>query len=79
MTRKANWQISTLPAKQELTIVHRSKFIDSQRDPGIWYILGVFWSLIVEAALCIAHRSVLEIVVCCHIGSPFNHYESSGA
>jgi hypothetical protein len=40
MTRKANWQISTLPAKQELTIVHRnesripSAILDSAASDG---------------------------------------------
>jgi hypothetical protein len=64
MNRKASWRISTLPAKQELTIGHRSRFIDSQRDPEIWCIRWVIWSLIVEAAPLRRHRSVLEIVVC---------------
>jgi hypothetical protein len=54
MTRKANCQIFTPPANQELTIVHRNEFIDSQRDLGLGGIRWVIWSLIVEAVLCVA-------------------------
>jgi len=53
-TPTTNWQISMLLAKQELRIVHRNEFIDSERDPGLGCMRWVIWSLIVEAALCIA-------------------------
>jgi hypothetical protein len=42
------------PGNQELTILHRNEFIDSQRDLGRGCIRWVIWILIVEAVLCIA-------------------------
>jgi hypothetical protein len=54
MSSKTDRQISTLPTKQELTIVRRNEFINSERDPGLGCIRWVIVSLIVETGLCIA-------------------------